>query len=110
MAWALLRILRSGPASQDCRRSGCTARRCLCCHRPAQKTQPDAPPSFDISASLPKCLKSWRTRRARVCEHSFTALADFGFYEERIIVTAKIKFLQKPSCTPCRKAKAFLEK
>jgi arsenate reductase (glutaredoxin) len=25
-------------------------------------------------------------------------------------VTAKIKFLQKPSCTTCRKAKAFLEK
>jgi Spx/MgsR family transcriptional regulator len=25
-------------------------------------------------------------------------------------VTAKIKFLQKPSCTICRKAKAFLEK
>ncbi len=25
-------------------------------------------------------------------------------------MTAKIKFLQKPSCTTCRKAKAFLEK
>jgi arsenate reductase (glutaredoxin) len=25
-------------------------------------------------------------------------------------VTVKVKFLQKPSCTTCRKAKAFLEK
>ena len=29
---------------------------------------------------------------------------------ERIIVKARIRFLQKPSCTTCRKAKAFLEK
>jgi len=29
---------------------------------------------------------------------------------ERIIVKARIGFLQKPSCTTCRKAKAFLEK
>jgi arsenate reductase (glutaredoxin) len=35
---------------------------------------------------------------------------DFGVQGERIIVKAKIKFLQKPSCTTCRKAKAFLEK
>src|SRR5579863_2415681 len=27
-----------------------------------------------------------------------------------IIVTVKVKFLQKPNCTTCRKAKAFLEK
>jgi arsenate reductase (glutaredoxin) len=27
-----------------------------------------------------------------------------------VIVTVKVKFLQKPSCTTCRKAKAFLEK
>jgi arsenate reductase (glutaredoxin) len=31
-------------------------------------------------------------------------------FREREIVKAKIKFLQKPSCTTCRKAKAFLEK
>jgi Spx/MgsR family transcriptional regulator len=29
---------------------------------------------------------------------------------ERIVGKVKIKFLQKPSCTTCRKAKAFLEK
>jgi Spx/MgsR family transcriptional regulator len=29
---------------------------------------------------------------------------------EAFIVKAKIKFLQKPSCTTCRKAKAFLER
>lgn len=29
---------------------------------------------------------------------------------ERIMAKAKIKFLQKPNCTTCRKAKAFLEK
>jgi Spx/MgsR family transcriptional regulator len=28
----------------------------------------------------------------------------------KIVGNAKIKFLQKPSCTTCRKAKAFLEK
>lgn len=30
--------------------------------------------------------------------------------EGRTIVKAKLKFLQKPACTTCRKAKAFLEK
>jgi Spx/MgsR family transcriptional regulator len=32
------------------------------------------------------------------------------FQEEKNMAKAKIKFLQKPSCTSCRKAKAFLEK
>src|ERR1700688_4746264 len=31
-------------------------------------------------------------------------------FKERIMGNTKIKFLQKPSCTTCRKAKAFLEK
>ncbi len=39
------------------------------------------------------------------------APADFALFEgERIVVKVKIKFLQKPSCTTCRKAKSFLEK
>jgi Spx/MgsR family transcriptional regulator len=32
------------------------------------------------------------------------------FQGENIMAKAKLKFLQKPSCTTCRKAKAFLEK
>jgi arsenate reductase-like glutaredoxin family protein len=37
-------------------------------------------------------------------------LADYLFLGEAFVVKPKIKFLQKPSCTTCRKAKAFLEK
>jgi Spx/MgsR family transcriptional regulator len=33
-----------------------------------------------------------------------------NFLGATIMAKAKIKFLQKPSCTTCRKAKAFLEK
>jgi|HubBroStandDraft_2_1064218.scaffolds.fasta_scaffold53131_2 Spx/MgsR family transcriptional regulator len=33
-----------------------------------------------------------------------------GIVQEGVLAKAKIKFLQKPSCTTCRKAKAFLEK
>jgi Spx/MgsR family transcriptional regulator len=32
------------------------------------------------------------------------------FLGEKIMAKVKIRFLQKPSCTSCRKAKAFLEK
>jgi len=31
-------------------------------------------------------------------------------FEEKIVGKVRIKFLQKPTCTTCRKAKAFLEK
>jgi Spx/MgsR family transcriptional regulator len=35
---------------------------------------------------------------------------DFGFQGVKIVAKAKIKFLQKPTCTTCRRARAFLEK
>jgi Spx/MgsR family transcriptional regulator len=38
------------------------------------------------------------------------AFRHFHFPGRKIMAKAKIKFLQKPSCTSCRKAKAFLEK
>src|SRR5215472_12919438 len=47
---------------------------------------------------------------ARPCEGITWLLSHSGAQEEATTVKVKIKFLQKPSCTTCRKAKAFLEK
>jgi Spx/MgsR family transcriptional regulator len=43
-------------------------------------------------------------------ENADIRIGSFGSSGDRIVAHKKIKFLQKPSCTTCRKAKAFLEK
>jgi Spx/MgsR family transcriptional regulator len=37
-------------------------------------------------------------------------LSGFDFCGEKMVMKVRIQFLQKPSCTTCRKAKAFLER